>query len=245
MATRNLYRFGAIVVLTVCLVGVMIWEQPSSFLESLTGQSWGRLSSSSLLYADLMALADETSSTASNATRRCSNSVQGSETVADSRGYVCRREAVDLTTGCCSSSSSGTRKRFECAGCTSWESCCTHYETCISCCLFPENFVRFGNFYQSSALLQRGAQLRATAAAADEADTNATTTSTKAGTKKAVTTRLSPFDYCAHTCRTKSSVLQSENSYRGSHNHCFGTSKAPLETTSVNSDWAGLTWASK
>ena len=73
--------------------------------------------------------------------------------IAESAGYVCPRDRVDIVTGCCphnkKSSSSKTAttaataatttkpRPFSCAGCDADAQCCSEYEHCVSCCLKP------------------------------------------------------------------------------------------------------------
>ena len=242
---RNVYRLTVIAVLAVGLP-LLYWQFSPSFI-SISGQGpkiWPRLSTDSPLYLEIMKLSHE-SATANTTSMACRNTVQGKHNIADSKGYVCPRDDVDLATGCCNSasssgsgsgggssgySSSGSR-RFECTSCSTKSNCCSEYEGCVSCCLAPENFIRFGNYYLSKKHLDRGAYLRATSI---DADTNRTVPS------NLYSPTMIPFDYCSYVCRTSSDSIQSENSYRGLHNNCFGVSGAPLETITVNSDWMGV-----
>nr|CAG4645701.1 EOG090X0AGU [Lynceus sp. MCZ IZ 141354] len=65
----------------------------------------------------------------------CRNSVQGKVLMADDKGYVCNRHAVQPN-GCCKIEAEGS-KRYNCQTCQE-NGCCSIYEFCISCCLQPE-----------------------------------------------------------------------------------------------------------
>jgi hypothetical protein len=164
----------------------------------------------------------------------CKNSVQGKNLMSDSRGFVCFREDLNQTSGCCSLISVMTAedlvknkskkngraklsKRFDCNNCVQKHGCCQEYEYCISCCLKPENLQKYLSLYMSMPLLKR------------KVPSNSKTYRT-----------LDSFDYCSHVCRTSSQSVQSENSYRGMHNHCFSQKQAIIEKNPVNSDRAGF-----
>jgi hypothetical protein len=63
----------------------------------------------------------------------CDNTVGGRTHVADDRGRVCAREALDRATGCCAA----TAPRHACDACGAADGCCASYEHCVSCCLAP------------------------------------------------------------------------------------------------------------
>ena len=67
-------------------------------------------------------------------------SQKGKDFICDERGYLCDRRELSPT-GCCPESSLNT-DRFSCANCDR-NNCCQIYEVCVSCCLQPDNKVRF------------------------------------------------------------------------------------------------------
>ena len=157
----------------------------------------------------------------------CKNSIGGRRILCDNLGYICHRRNIDIETGCCQkvagnpnvhgdlvvNISHGDHQDYQPRrfDCTDCISgCCLELENCISCCMKPSNLNVFGNLYLSLPAL-----------ASDNE-------------------KKSGFDYCLYVCRTSSASVQSENSYRGYHNHCYGDLKAPVEKYSVNSDWAGI-----
>ncbi|GMR40849.1 hypothetical protein PMAYCL1PPCAC_11044 [Pristionchus mayeri] len=148
-----------------------------------------------------------------NGTERCRNTVQGASRVADDRGFVCDRADVEAS-GCCGAGPATKRARFTCDACrvadTGYGSalgggaaapaasaaaeCCDDFETCVSCCMRPD---------QKEALLRvldttRGHRLRAILSARDQ------------------------FELCSALCRTSSLSVRHENKYRDEHaKHCF------------------------
>ncbi|XP_064555738.1 SREBP regulating gene protein isoform X2 [Drosophila montana] len=66
---------------------------------------------------------------------RCRNSVQGSQLLADERGFVCLREQM-LANGCCNVELPGI-SYYSCHSCNTTSHCCGVYEYCVSCCLHP------------------------------------------------------------------------------------------------------------
>ena len=177
----------------------------------------------------------------------CRNSVGGTQLISDDRGYVCSRHNLDPTSSCClplitmhkstqddsslskehnknpsSTSVKGNQhivlsRQFECSSCIIPDGCCHQYEYCISCCLKPENLQKHLNLYLSIPVLQQ-----------------------KVSTSSAIhRDRPDYFDYCKHVCRTNSLSVQTENTYRGFHNHCYSQKKSTLERIPANSDWTG------
>lgn len=151
---------------------------------------------------------------AANGTERCRNTVQGAARVADDRGFVCARADVEAS-GCCGSSDgdavASKRTRFACDACrqrsrtdsngvqdaasaAAAAECCDDFETCVSCCMRPD---------QKEALLRvldttRGHRLRAILSARDQ------------------------FELCSALCRTSSLSVRHENKYRDEQaKHCF------------------------
>ena len=180
-----------------------------------------------------------------NSSHTCKNSVQGKHLICDSRGYVCSRRNMDRYS-CCRMASKeegeeGQKKinqrkinnhsgqsdidyigdppseQFDCSGCIFDNGCCREYEYCISCCLKPQNLQKHFHLYLSIPILQR----------------NAPDSGYDTG-------HLDYFDYCRHVCRSSSLSVQSENSYRGFHNHCYSLKLSPIERIPVNSDWTGF-----
>jgi len=128
----------------------------------------------------------------------CRNSVQGRETIADDRGYVCDRSEL-LASGCCDANSS-TAGRFLCTSCDQVAACCGSYEDCISCCLRPEQ--RPG----LQQILNRAAE-----------------------SNNVLFVSVSDhFELCLAKCRTSSSSVQHENTYRNKMNKfCYGKNPPP------------------
>jgi hypothetical protein len=176
----------------------------------------------------------------------CKNSFQGRHLISDSRGYTCTRGDIHHTNGCCKHSINDAAKKkigqakkiesddilykedanhksitplkqFECRNCNLQVGCCQEYEYCISCCLKPDHLRYNYNSYLSIPILQR-----------------------KVSSNSNKLKNLDYFDYCQFVCRTSSLSVQTENSYRGSHNYCYSRVQAPVEKIPVNSDWTGF-----
>lgn len=64
----------------------------------------------------------------------CRNSIQGKLKLVDETGLVCPRRIIQPS-GCCPDSEESHRPN--CKACKN--NCCTVYETCVSCCLKPDN----------------------------------------------------------------------------------------------------------
>jgi hypothetical protein len=177
-------------------------------------------------------------------TLTCENSIQGKYFVSDSRGFICSRNDINQTNGCCNSFvhfkdsrkqnsyedfgykylrqnnftgriSKLAYKQFDCTNCVS--SCCQEYENCISCCLSPSNLQKYLSLHMSAPVLHRVVI----------SDSN-------------LITQRQSFVYCKHVCRTNSKSVQMENSYRGYHNHCFSEQLSIIEKLPINSDRAGF-----
>lgn len=69
------------------------------------------------------------------AIRKCRNSVQGPDYIADEQGFVCSYGDMALN-GCCIPERNST-ERFSCYTCQG-SRCCKLYEHCVSCCLQPD-----------------------------------------------------------------------------------------------------------
>lgn len=134
----------------------------------------------------------------------CRNSVQGKEVVADDRGFVCPRTEL-MSNGCCNSNSSETGK-YVCTSCDQIVSCCGSYEDCISCCLRPE---------------QRTSLQQILNKAAESNDVLFVSVSDH-------------FELCLAKCRTSSSSVQHENTYRNKVNkYCYGKNPPPTVGSSA------------
>ncbi|KAJ6236025.1 hypothetical protein M0813_28301 [Anaeramoeba flamelloides] len=74
-------------------------------------------------------------------TPTCSNTVQGKLFITDSKGYVCKRLDLDLTSNCCPTQTFGQDQfhQFSCYSCSQKDKCCQIYEFCVSCCMDPSN----------------------------------------------------------------------------------------------------------
>lgn len=182
-------------------------------------------------------------------TLTCGNSIQGKYFISDSRGFICSRNDLNQTNGCCNSvahlkdsrkqssyENSGykylrqnnftgrsiklIKKQFDCTNCLS--SCCQEYENCISCCLSPANLQKYLTVHLSTQMVPRIVI----------SDSN-------------LITQRQSFDYCKHVCRTNSKSVQMENSYRGYHNHCFSQQLSIIEKLPINSDRAGFQSSSR
>nr|XP_039270483.1 SREBP regulating gene protein-like [Styela clava]XP_039270484.1 SREBP regulating gene protein-like [Styela clava] len=131
--------------------------------------------------------------------QKCRNSVQGRELIADDRGFVCRRDDVE-SRGCCDIDAIFTN-RYACDTCVK-SNCCMIFEHCVSCCLQPDK----------KQLLEK------------------TIRSAVGSLQKMIFTSVKDqFELCLSKCRTSSSSVQHENTYRdSSRKHCFGTSPPEL-----------------
>lgn len=136
----------------------------------------------------------------------CRNSVQGRRLVADERGFLCSRRQL-LNTGCCNSTAEATSK-YDCDSCSQASGCCSHYEHCISCCLRP----------QMRQTLQQVLQ--------HAAETN----------NVLFVSVSDHFELCLAKCRTSSSSVQHENTYRNKEEkYCYGNNPPPLTQDSSSS----------
>jgi len=128
----------------------------------------------------------------------CRNSVQGKTVIADDRGYVCPRTELQGN-GCCNTNSSLTGK-YVCTSCEESHSCCTSYEHCISCCLRPEQRT---NLQQ---ILNQAAE-----------------------SNNVLFVSVSDhFELCLAKCRTSSTSVHHENTYRNiNRKYCYGKNPPP------------------
>ncbi|XP_039279210.1 SREBP regulating gene protein [Nilaparvata lugens] len=123
----------------------------------------------------------------------CRNSVQGKLLIVDDRGFICLRSEI-LSNGCCNSQGDEVIERYSCKTCKE-NGCCQVYEHCVSCCLHPDKRALLQNM-----LGKAGDTLHILLAT--------------------VTDR---FELCLAKCRTSSSSVEHENSYRDPlAKHCYG-----------------------
>mmetsp|Transcript_2165 Transcript_2165/g.3522 ORF Transcript_2165/g.3522 Transcript_2165/m.3522 type:complete len:288 (+) Transcript_2165:87-950(+) len=66
--------------------------------------------------------------------KTCMNTMQGLLYLTDDLGFMCSRQEMDYSTGCCKA---GTQ--YSCTGCSASDKCCSEYESCVSCCLAPQH----------------------------------------------------------------------------------------------------------
>lgn len=137
--------------------------------------------------------------TISGSILKCRNSVQGKDLVADDRGYVCKRDDLSIN-GCCNVDAIFTNL-YDCDSCAK-TNCCVMFEHCVSCCMRPDQ----------KPLLQK--LLRGFLPPL----------------RKIVYSNIDDqFELCMTRCRTSSSSVQQENTYRDSvRKHCYGTSPPEL-----------------
>lgn len=137
----------------------------------------------------------------------CRNSIQGKGLIVDERGIVCSRHEV-LSNGCCvteqkqtskneETSSMIKRERYSCKTCNS-RGCCTIYEYCVSCCLHPDKqILQMRGRKSGSARIQKN------------------------GGKQRIR-NSDRFKICLAVCRTSSSSVQHENTYKDPlAKHCY------------------------
>jgi hypothetical protein len=56
-----------------------------------------------------------------------------------SSGFVCSWKDLDRTTNCCHDTHLTDINRFSCDYCNETVFCCSVYEYCVSCCMYPGN----------------------------------------------------------------------------------------------------------
>ncbi|EZA61883.1 hypothetical protein X777_04694 [Ooceraea biroi] len=142
-------------------------------------------------------------------TYSCRNSVQGRGLIVDEHGVVCTRHEV-LSNGCCrleqkqvpkneQASSAVRKERYSCKTCNS-RGCCTIYEYCVSCCLHPG---------RPTQQINRKSALSSSAKAQKDGG-------------KIDGRNPDRFQICLAACRTSSSSLRHENTYRDPlAKHCY------------------------
>lgn len=185
--------------------------------------------------------------------KRCRNSIQGRLLLADDQGFVCHRQFLTKG-GCCNSSlntspaslqqsvahshppSASQVTRYSCNTCNS-DGCCAIYEYCISCCMNPESF---SSRQQQSTYGQMSTS--------DQVQLSPAPTVTKGDNHETILLESfdDSFEYCLAKCRTSSSSVKHENSYRDPRfKHCHGQSlnvnhgKERKQTLTTNDDHNG------
>lgn len=167
--------------------------------------------------------------------KRCRNSVQGRLLLADDQGYVCHRQFLTKG-GCCNSSSLSSSvnslspqthsspshatpmsanqiTRYSCNTCNS-DGCCAIYEYCISCCMNPETI----NVRSSEPVDGDGRLL-----ASPDSPVSSLSSVAAVDTDAHGESHEDPFEFCLAKCRTSSSSVKHENSYRDARfKHCHG-----------------------
>jgi hypothetical protein len=145
--------------------------------------------------------------------RECANTFQGRTWITDDKGtkfvkpffnelgVVCHRNEIDPTTGCCQNGTKPTcNQNHVTADCAAQYSCCTSFETCVSCCL-RVNF-DLSTPQQLDVLKSSGSSKYAKPA--------------------------SIFDFCLMRCRTSSSSVVHQNTFRSQWKYCYGSKESPL-----------------
>lgn len=153
--------------------------------------------------------------------RRCAHSAGGREWAVDDRGAVCGRRVLDPDSGCCPAppmTDRGGRPSAPgaatCPACDPRSRCCGTLEHCAACCMAR-------NATDPSQLPSPRAPLRGAARLAGAPPVPAPT--------------LPPLPRCLAACRTRSSSVHQENSYRARSHFCYGSWPPPVELRPVNS----------
>ncbi|XP_011171817.1 SREBP regulating gene protein isoform X2 [Solenopsis invicta] len=150
----------------------------------------------------------------------CRNSIQGKGLIVDDRGLVCSRHEV-LSNGCCmveqrqtpkneESLSMARRERYSCKTCNP-QGCCTIYEYCVSCCLHPDKQIR-GRKDVVSAKVQKDLG-------------------------RTPIRNSDRFQICLAVCRTSSSSVRHENTYKDPlAKHCYISQRYRRNINSLNNN---------
>lgn len=144
----------------------------------------------------------------------CRNSVQGKFLIVDEKGYMCTTYDI-LPNGCCntnklekvailsSSVPSVKKTRYSCKSCNP-QGCCEIYEYCVSCCLDPNKIQKKKNpileqIRKENIKLRRGEDIL-----------------------KLRLRSLDRFQLCLAVCRTSSTSVKHENTYKNPNfKHCY------------------------
>jgi len=151
----------------------------------------------------------------------CRNSIQGKGLIVDDRGIVCSRHEV-LSNGCCTveqrqtsknveALSMARRERYSCKTCNP-QGCCTIYEYCVSCCLHPDKLIRSRkDVLLGSAKIQKDGKMPIR--------------------------NLDRFQICLAVCRTSSSSVRHENTYKDPlAKHCYIPQRYRHNINSLNNN---------
>ncbi|KYN45139.1 UPF0454 protein C12orf49 like protein [Trachymyrmex septentrionalis] len=147
----------------------------------------------------------------------CRNSIQGRGLIVDDHGVVCSRHEVQ-SNGCCAieqkqssknEESFITRKeKYSCKTCNS-QGCCTIYEYCVSCCLHPDKQIRGRKDLSSNS----------------------------AKVQKNVGRTAVHFQICLAACRTSSSSVRRDNTYKDAlAKHCYIPQRYRRNINSLNNN---------
>ncbi|KYQ46759.1 UPF0454 protein C12orf49 like protein [Trachymyrmex zeteki] len=147
----------------------------------------------------------------------CRNSIQGRGLIVDDHGVVCSRHEVQ-SNGCCAieqkqsqkneESFMTTREKYSCKTCNP-QGCCTIYEYCVSCCLHPDKQIR-GRKDLSSGSLK---------------------------VQKNVGRTAVHFQICLAACRTSSSSVRRDNTYKDPlAKHCYIPQRYRRNINSLNNN---------
>ncbi|XP_012061159.1 PREDICTED: UPF0454 protein C12orf49 homolog [Atta cephalotes] len=150
----------------------------------------------------------------------CRNSIQGRGLIVDDHGVVCSRHEVQ-SNGCCAETETEQkqsskneesfmtkRERYSCKTCNS-QGCCTIYEYCVSCCLHPDKQIRGRKDLSSgSAKVQKNVERTAV-----------------------------HFQICLAACRTSSSSVRRDNTYKDPlAKYCYITQRYRRNINSLNNN---------
>ncbi|XP_011647745.1 UPF0454 protein C12orf49 homolog [Pogonomyrmex barbatus] len=149
----------------------------------------------------------------------CRNSIQGKGLIVDDRGIVCSRHDL-LSNGCCiveqrqiskNEKSTVKKERYSCKTCNP-QGCCTIYEYCVSCCLHPDKQIKSRkDILLGSAKVQKDVGI--------------------------ALIRTDRFQICLATCRTSSSSVRHENTYKDPlAKHCYISQRYQRNINSLNNN---------
>lgn len=177
---------------------------------------------------------------------------RGRDLVVDSRGGVCRREALAHSEATCcpaaaAATADGTQQNaswplHSCTGCDPTAHCCAHYEHCVACCMGPEQ-VRPAALASPPHWRRRrtgtAAALAPLLLLLTVVQRALIASVRRHATHPAYTQAPTVADFCLFKCRTSSASLVHQNTYAGPLRHCYGPFGAPQPREGVrtqNSD---------
>eukprot|EP01125_Pyxidicula_operculata_P000906 TRINITY_DN1079_c0_g1_i1.p1 TRINITY_DN1079_c0_g1~~TRINITY_DN1079_c0_g1_i1.p1 ORF type:complete len:190 (-),score=13.54 TRINITY_DN1079_c0_g1_i1:540-1109(-) len=140
----------------------------------------------------------------SSSTEECRNTHQGKLFITDELGYKCKRDDWNVTSGCCTMTDDVANNRYSCKKCEEIYKCCHEYEECVSCCLGTGKSVK--QMEETSATLGRIFDFLMV----DDM-----------------------FSFCSLRCRSSSSSVIHQNTYRSQLKYCFGEKESPLLTNNL------------